>query len=251
MISIINKLVNKVGYSLKKTSDEPMFPPDFNERHKNIIDKVRPYTMTSPERVAALVDAVDYICRHNIEGSIVECGVWKGGSMMATLLALNHHHANNRAVYLYDTFEGMPPAEEVDKNFKDQKAEVLLEAENYKKEQSVVWAYSSLEEVKSNIYSIAYPKEKIHFIKGKVEDTIPSTIPDKIALLRLDTDWYQSTKHELEYLYPLLMPGGVLIIDDYGFWKGARKAVDEYFVGSKQPYFLHRIDDTGRILIKQ
>jgi hypothetical protein len=85
---------------------------------------------------------------------------------------------------------------------------------------------------------------------GKVEDTIPADIPEKIALLRLDTDWYESTKHELIHLFPRLQKGGVLIIDDYGFWKGARKAVDEYFAENNIQILLNRIDDTGRMAIK-
>jgi len=75
-------------------------------------------------------------------------------------------------------------------------------------------------------------------------------MPGKIALLRLDTDWYESTAHELKHLYPLLVPGGVIIIDDYGHWEGARKAVDEYITAEKLPLLLNRIDYTGRIGIK-
>ena len=251
MISIINKLLKKTGYAITKHPSGNKFPSDFDEAQKSIISQVKPFTMTSPERIAALTEAVNYITRNNIQGSIVECGVWKGGSIMAVALALKNNNDPNRQLYLYDTFEGMPPAEDVDKNFQNEKAEALLHAESHKKEESVVWAYSTLEEVQNNVASVQYPKENIRYIKGKVEDTIPQTLPGTIALLRLDTDWYQSTKHELEHLYPLLVKGGVLIIDDYGFWKGARKAVDEYFNQLNQPFFLHRIDDTGRILIKQ
>lgn len=96
--------------------------------------------------------------------------------------------------------------------------------------------------------STNYPAEMLVFIKGKVEDTIPKTMPKHIALLRLDTDWYESTKHELLHLYPLLSKSGVLIIDDYGYWAGSKKAVDEYF--SKGEMLLNRIDYTSRIAIK-
>jgi hypothetical protein len=113
-----------------------------------------------------------------------------------------------------------------------------------------LWAVASLEDVKANIASTGYPAEKIHYVKGKVEDTIPQTIPQRIALLRLDTDWYESTRHELNHLYPLLSRHGLLIIDDYGHWQGARQAVDEYFAGSAQPVFLHRVDYTARLLVK-
>jgi hypothetical protein len=90
----------------------------------------------------------------------------------------------------------------------------------------------------------------MHFVKGKVEDTIPASTPDRIAILRLDTDWYASTRHELEHLYPLLAPGGVLIIDDYGHWEGCRQAVDEYFASRNLQVLLNRVDYTGRIAVK-
>jgi hypothetical protein len=95
-----------------------------------------------------------------------------------------------------------------------------------------------------------YPQDKLNYVVGKVEDTIPETLPRKIALLRLDTDWYESTLHELNHLYPLLTEGGVLIIDDYGHWQGAKKAVDEYIEKNKLKILLNRIDYTGRIAIK-
>ena len=102
------------------------------------------------------------------------------------------------------------------------------------------------------MYSTGYLKEKINLIQGSVEKTLPLNKPDEpIALLRLDTDWYKSTKHELNILFPLLNEGGVLIIDDYGHWKGAKKAVDEYFSNLNDKYYMHRIDYTGRMLIKK
>ncbi len=114
----------------------------------------------------------------------------------------------------------------------------------------MVWAYSALEEVKHNLLSTGYPAERISFIKGKVEETIPLNAPPQIALLRLDTDWYESTYHELVHLFPRLSSGGILIIDDYGHWKGARKAVDKYFSENKLDLLLHRIDYSGRICVK-
>lgn len=108
----------------------------------------------------------------------------------------------------------------------------------------------TLEEVRSNLLGTGYPAERVTFVKGRVEDTLPRVLPGPIALLRLDTAYYESTKRELEQLYPLLVLGGVLIIDDYGHWKGARRAVDEYFAASGLRPFLHRIDYTGRLVLK-
>lgn len=221
---------------------------DFTNFEKEVIQKVKPYTMTSPERIVSLMRAVEYIKKNDIAGSVVECGVWKGGSMMAALLKLKSYN-ENREVYLYDTYEGMSAPIEYDKSFRNESAQ---EAYNV---QSDYWerikCISSLEEVQRNLASTGYPSRKIHFIKGKVEDTIPNTIPDKIAILRLDTDWYESTLHELQHLYPKLQTGGILIIDDYGHWQGCRKAVDEYFETHNIKMYLSRIDYTCRIGIKQ
>jgi hypothetical protein len=105
--------------------------------------------------------------------------------------------------------------------------------------------------VKELIGSSGYPDAKVHYVVGRVEDTVPDGAPSEIALLRLDTDWYESTKHELVHLYPRLTPGGVLIIDDYGHWAGCRKAVDEYFSERGRHLLFSRIDYAGRIALKQ
>lgn len=228
-----------------------LFPPDFEDFHKNIINKVRPYTMTSNERLYGLIEAVKYIIENKIEGDIVECGVWKGGSMMAIAETLKQLGDTNRQLFLYDTFAGMtaPTEEDVDQLNRD--ANSQLKDDIDKKTESIVWAYSGLEEVKANIKKIQYPYVNIHFIEGDILQTIPAQLPGKIALLRLDTDWYESTKHEMIHLYPLLQKSGVLIIDDYGFWKGSRKAVDEYLEANKISIPLNRMDETGRIAVKQ
>ena len=92
-----------------------------------------------------------------------------------------------------------------------------------------------------------YPMAQIQFVSGMVEQTLLKQKPEKVALLRLDTDWYESTKCELEQLFPRLVPGAVLIIDDYGHWDGCRRAVDEYFEQHQVRMLLNRIDYTARI----
>jgi O-methyltransferase len=250
MRSFIRKQLNKLGYDIIKNQSAAQWPPDFEEYHKRIIEKVKPYTMTSPERLFGLIEAVKYIHKSGIEGSIVECGVWKGGSMLSISETLALSNEFSRDLYLYDTFEGMPPPATVDINYENEKAQSLLNKDT-NKEENVFWAFSTLDEVKKTMSLSNYPSDRIHYIKGKVEDTIPATIPDEIALLRLDTDWYESTRHELIWLFPKLKKGGVLILDDYGYWKGARKAVDEYVAENKIQILLDRLDDTGRIAIKQ
>lgn len=250
--NIIQKTLKKYGYEIVKPDLRLVingFPADFDLQTLKIIKQTKPYTLTSPERIASLVNAVNYIVDNKIEGDIVECGVWKGGSSMAAIATLKYKKDFSREVYLYDTYEGMSVPTEEDKVFTGTSANEMLQSSDIN-DASSVWCYSSIEEVRTNVSTLNYPKDKIHYIKGKVEDTIPQYMPEKIAVLRLDTDWYQSTKHELEHLYPLLVKGGVLIIDDYGHWEGARKAVDEYMEHQKLAILLNRIDYTGRIAIK-
>lgn len=224
----------------------PDFVGTLSLEDRAIVASCQPYTMTSPERLAALVDAVRYVEARGIEGDIVECGVWKGGSCMAIAKTLQSLGVTNRTIYLYDTFDGMSEPTEHDREASTgTTAEELLDSAD---KSETVWAYSPIEEVKQNVGRTGYPDSLLRFVKGKVEDTIPDTISDKIALLRLDTDFYESTRHELQHLYPRLAQGGVLIIDDYGHWAGARKAVDEYFAAD--PILLNRIDYTGRISVK-
>lgn len=241
---MIKKIYRKI---FNRLDTSPKFPADFEPEHKHIVSKVAPFTMTSQERVFSLIEAVKYIHKYHIEGDIVECGVWKGGSMLAIAETLHRLGDTQRKLFLYDTFEGMSEPSGVDETFDGDNAATLLQKDQQKS--GLIWAYSTLDTVKQTMNLSKYPAENIHYVKGKVEDTIPAQTPQKIALLRLDTDWYESTKHELIHLFPLLQTGGILIIDDYGFWKGARKAVDEYF--EQIPILLSRIDDTGRIAIKQ
>jgi len=217
------------------------FPPDFESSDIEIIRAVEPYTMTSTERIHSLVHAVRHIVRNRIAGDMVECGVWKGGSVMAMALALLHLGEDDRSLYLFDTFSGMTAPSDVDVDYQGQQAHAILDA---------VRCEASQQEVEKAVLSTGYDREKIHFVPGRVEETIPDHAPASIALLRLDTDWYESTQHELRHLFPRLARGGVIIIDDYGHWRGARQAVDEYIAQNQIPLFLHRIDYTGRIGVK-
>lgn len=250
MIQFIKKQLNNAGFDIVKLNKPVKWPSDFEEQHLNIIKKVKPFTMTSPERVFGLVEAVKYITKNKIQGDVVECGVWKGGSMLAIADSLQALNEQSRHLYLYDTFEGMSTPTEKDVSHDNLQAQQMLAADA-DKEKNLVWAYSTLDEVKNTMALSHYPIQNIHYIKGKVEDTIPQNVPEQIALLRLDTDWYESTKHELVHLFPRLVKGGVLIIDDYDYWKGARKAVDEYIEENNLQILLSRMDETGRIAIKQ
>lgn len=224
-------------------------PADFDAGAAEIIRAVRPYTMTSAERLFSLIGAARHVAAARIPGAIVECGVWRGGSMMAAALALLEAGERSRELYLFDTFEGMSQPTEHDVAIDGRKASELLAAPRSTAADSA-WCYATLPDVQASLARTRYPSERLHFVAGRVEETLPGKAPSSIALLRLDTDWYESTRHELEHLYPRLSPGGVLIIDDYGHWAGCRKAVDEYFAAQKIRILLHRVDYTGRIALK-
>lgn len=249
LTQLFKKIVRSLNLDSNSHRPEKLFSEDISVSLREIHKKVKPYTMTSPERVFALCRAVKYIHENNIEGDIAECGVWKGGSMMAVAETLLKSGDTSRNLYLFDTFEGMTPPTDKDVDITGVTAERLLEKSDIMKDDSV-WCCASLEMVRSALNSVGYPVKKMHFVKGMVEQTIPLSAPDKIALLRLDTDWYESTRHEMEHLFPRLVKGGVLIIDDYGHWQGAKKAVDEYFEKNNVKILLHEIDYTGRIAIK-
>lgn len=246
MHSLLSQVASKIfapfGYEVRRKS-RTGFPPDLSTREIDTILFAGDFTLTSVERMVSLIHAVDYIENNQLEGDIVECGVWKGGSMMVVARTLLENQSSQRELYLYDTFEGMsePTAEDI--SHSGQSAIRTIKEE-------VELTYAPLDLVKNNLSRVGYAEDKSHYVVGKVEDTIPQTIPEKISLLRLDTDWYESTRHELEHLFPRLVPGGILIVDDYGHWQGARKAVDEYIEEKQLKIFLARIDYTGRIAVK-
>ncbi len=222
---------------------------DLTDEEKALVRAVKPYTLTSAEAVCALAYAVRHVVSQNVEGDVVECGVWRGGSMAAvarTLVSLDNFE---RSLYLFDTFEGMPPPGALDVNFEGEVAEDLYRERNGRGGGSD-WCRASEEEVSRVLAACGYDESKIHLVKGRVEETIPSRAPERISILRLDTDWYESTLHELEHLFPRLARGGVVIIDDYGHWRGARRATDEFFARGGAGVYLHRVDYTVRCGVK-
>jgi O-methyltransferase len=244
---IIKQFFSRCGYQLVPRG--PEFPVDFGPEDIAIIKAVYPYTMTSPERILALIQAVSYVVRYHIPGDIVECGVWRGGSIMAAALTLMRLNQSNKDFYLFDTFAGTVKPGPLDVAFDGAQATEEFERQRITDDSSN-WSNASLEEVKAAVFSTGYNQERFHFITGRVEDTIPSQAPASISILRLDTDWYKSTRHELTHLFPRLSRGAVLIIDDYGHYQGARQACDEYFSEQNICLLLNRIDYTGRIAVK-
>jgi len=219
--------------------------PEISDEDIRVMLAVSPFTMTGIERQWAMISAVRFLDNAGLEGDIVECGVWRGGNM----LIAKHVSRSPRKFYLFDTFAGMsePTEADIDKSG----SSALSRFQAYLKPTHNEWAYASLEEVRENFRKQGFIDDSVKFVKGKVEETLQKeeNLPKQIALLRLDTDWYESTLAELQILYPRLVSGGILIVDDYGHWQGARKAFDEYF--KEQPVLLQRIDYTGRMMVKR
>ena len=219
---------------------EPEFLP--------LMESVRPYTMTSVERMYLLYKCAEYVAKARVPGDILECGVWRGGSMMLVARTLLQAGDRGRTLHLFDTYEGHPKpdsAHDVDLwggRAIDQWQSVRTSDE------SSDWAKVSTDEVRANMALTGYPMDKVRLVKGMVEKTAAANAPAALSLLRLDTDWYASAKVGLETFWPRLATGGVLIIDDYGHYRGQRKAVDEYFAG--HPELLHRVDYGCRAIVK-
>jgi O-methyltransferase len=219
-----------------------------------IVERSLPYTMTGVPRLQALIDSVRYVVARELPGAFAECGVWRGGSVMAMISTLADAGAEPRDIWLYDTFEGMTEPTEHDVSDVDGSALKTWKEAQARGERPWNELFSSEvfneDQVRETLLATGYPAERLHLIRGPVEQTLPEQAPPgELALLRLDTDWYESTRHEMEHLYPLLRPAGVLIVDDYGHFEGAKRAVDEHFAAHGS-LLLNRIDYTGRVAVK-
>jgi O-methyltransferase len=238
----------KAASSASSKPKAETFPKDYDDELVEIIRAVRPYTMTGHDKLHALITATRYVARYKVPGDIVECGVWRGGSMHAVARTLDIAGDRERDLYLYDTFEGMTEPTEHDVRFDGQSASSQLATQD--RHESKVWAYASLEDVQAGFETVPYPSERVRFIKGPVEETVPGELPEQIAILRLDTDWYESTAHELKHMYDRLVPGGVLMLDDYGWWQGSKLATEEFLDRTGEQLLLIRMG-SGRVAVKR
>lgn len=224
---------------------------DMTAEERAIFSEVSYFSCQMPESVAQLCRVVEHLTTHKIAGDFVECGVYLGASIISIIRTLQRLGVTDRDIWLYDTFEGMPEPQAVDVFYADGPEGAREFWDKIKREDGGSdWVRAEVSAVQSNIAHVTYPAERMHFVKGLVEDTIPATMPDKIALLRLDTDFYSSTKHEFVHLYPRVVSGGVVIIDDYGGYRGSQKATDEYLKEQGLPVLLFRIDEHVRMFVK-
>ena len=249
-MKIFNKYIRELLKLRIKRVDEfdpPQMPTEASNVERQLIEECGKFSMTGPVRMWALVQAMKHVQRQGIQGDFVECGVWKGGNL-ALLDKFSKTIGLERKVYGFDTFSGMPEPDNVDIDLFGNSAKETMQNEVKDETISNIHAFATIEQVRNNLNNLNI--RDVNLIQGNVEDTLAKhqNIPDQIAILRLDTDWYSSTKVELETLYPLLQSGGVLIIDDYGHYEGAKKAVDEYF--NSNSLWMHYVDYTCRLIIK-
>ena len=255
-LKLRKSLFKKFGLQItpiENQSLEYLFPEASNFEI-NLVELCTKFSLTSPNRLFSLLSAIKHVDNNNLEGDFVECGVWKGGNLIMFQKMIEKLKIKDKKIYGFDTFEGMSEPTDIDRD-----ADGFLgglKAEHYMKSQKKdvnidnIHAYAPIDLVKNNFINNTENADNLFLIKGKVEETlkIEKNLPKKISILRLDTDWYESTKIELELLYPRLVKNGVLIIDDYGEWSGSRKATNDYFKNKKIAMF--KIDRPARLLFK-
>ncbi|MCK9923320.1 TylF/MycF family methyltransferase [Frankia sp. AgPm24] len=200
----VRRAVERTGFEVVRRPGWEV-PAGMDAQALATIRESAPYTLTDQAKVFGLIQGVRYVVRHRIPGDIVECGVWAGGSTMAAARTLLQLGDTSRHLYLFDTFEGMSAPTDLDVAPDGQTAAGLLSRSDRGKADSA-WCVVSIDEVRANVARIGYP-----------------------------ADWYESTRHEMEHLYPRTTASGVLIIDDYGWWKGAQQAVDEHVAAHELP----------------
>lgn len=207
------------------------FPVEFTEQDEEIYNYVMSnnLTMVPHEGLINTILSANYVVKNEIVGDFVECGVWRGGNALAALMVFEAL-GSGKSVWLYDTFEGMTEPDEEDFQLQSEES-AKAQFEKSQRDGHNAWCYASLEDVQNNLKEAGVNLSSAKLIQGDIVETLKDekNVPDTISALRLDTDWYASTKAEMEVLYPRLTTQGVLIVDDYGYWNGSRKAIDEFF----------------------
>jgi O-methyltransferase len=249
----INRGLNRFGFQLERFTPkgEIFTAMEASKADEEIYRKVQAYTMSNPDPIYSLITATRYVVENEIAGDFVECGTWSGGCSMAIALTLMNLGDTKRNIWIYDTFAGMTEPGAIDVTYGDKVMSALpFWQEKNGSSSGSDWASVSLDRVKANLGLTNYPMEKFKFIEGNVLETLNDSLPNEIALLRLDTDWYDSTKKEMTALYPKLSLGGVCIVDDYGAWAGSKQAIDEFMSETLQRPLMHITDWTTRTWVK-
>ena len=200
--------------------------------------RVRPFTLLSYPRLAAIHELAEGLERDGIRGAFAELGVCNGGS--AAVMAHAARRNASRHVWLFDSWEGLPEPEDVD-----------VSVTGHRRPKG--WDLGSEDRVREVVFRrLRLDPARIHLVKGWFEETVPRVREDvgPLALMHLDGDWYASIRFCLEQLYDRVVPGGVVVIDDYGHWLGCRKAVDEFFAGRGETPRFHQVDGNSVYLRK-
>ena len=249
---ILKNILLRNGYKIHKLNDDKRYPVEFDKWDIELFDYIlnNKLTMVSESRLISTFLSTKYILENNIPGDLIECGVWRGGNSIGIKYLLEKYKSDKK-LYLFDTFKGMTEPTKFDVSIQDE----ISAREKYEKSIKTnynEWCFCPLSEVKENFIKAKLSLENIIFIEGPLEDTLlnEKNIPGKISLLRLDTDWYESTRVGIEKLFPKLSSKGITLIDDYGHWGGAKKAIDDFFGESKYQILNSYVDYTGRMIIK-
>jgi O-methyltransferase len=183
-------------------------------------------------------EAIIYCEEHNINGSFVECGVASGLQEVIICDTIIKSNYKLRHIFMFDTFSGNTMPGEKDYTIYNNRSnvhytntQIIDICTNHRNNHNGKnLCEESLYTVKNNIKTTNYPEEYLHFIEGDIMETLnnPINIPSEIAILRLDTDWYDSSKFELQKLFKNVVDGGVIILDDYYLWNGQKEATDEF-----------------------
>ena len=248
----------KLSHLVRKTRalglnvDSREWPVETCEIDKTNYEMVKPFTGISKSRAFALMQAVRYVIGNGIPGDFVEFGVARGGSAMLVALTLKELGVQDRDIYLYDLFGTRPKYSEWDVEIDSGKSvrDYYKLVDRGNRQAISNWKFYEKEEVLRVLRATGYPENKIHLIQGDVCETLQELSHNQVAFMRLDTDFYESTKHELRMLYPKLAKNGIAIIDDYGHWHGARKATDEFLEELVPKPLLLFIDNTARQIFK-
>jgi O-methyltransferase len=258
---LLKSVIGRLGYELRKKEERASLGYELEAPALAAIAKVRPYTMLPPERLITLYQQAAHCEKTGLQGAFVECGVWKGGSVALMALANLGQGVARRDLHLFDAFTDIcEPDQAVDgeRAIREVKAwgkgagatGKLAPVTGFYDSMGGAGTLAGNKELLEK--TVGYPAQKLHYHVGWFQDTLPSAASDigPIALLRLDGDWYASTKVCLERLYDQVVPGGFVIVDDYGAYEGCRKAVDEFRASRKISAYLSHIDAEARYWIK-
>ena len=246
---IIKSIFNLFGYEIHKKNNFMNRFSDYiveaSDDELINLEKFERLCLASKTNLWSINQSLQHIKNKNIPGELVECGIYNGFTI-AFIDKIAEQIGLNKSIWGYDTFEEGFLKDTVSENDNFNIKKKKFDVTNDKTD------YFTKEQVIKNINKHTnFNNERIKLIKGNIIETLEKeeNAPNKISFLRMDTDIYQTTKKQLEILYPKLSVGGVLHIDDYGWMSGVKDAVDEYFKDKK--IWLHRVDLTCRYLIKE